>query len=627
MHLLRLRQASYHFHGRTLLDAADLVVSAGERIALLGRNGAGKSTLLRLIHGDIDLDSGSLETQKGIVVSYFNQDVAQDLAGSVFSIVASALESLKALLQQYHDLSRQIESEPTEELLNRLHDLQIQIENENAWQFYQKVETVISRLQLDPDAAFESLSGGNKRRVLLARSLVTEPDLLLLDEPTNHLDIESIIWLEGFIKTFKGTIILITHDRSFMNRVATRILDLDRGKLLSFEHGYDKYLQEKQHILETEANQNSLFDKKLADEETWIRQGIKARRTRNEGRVRALKKLREIRADRQDVLGTSSAQSNMGQKSGKIVIEAHDLSYSIEGKTIVKDFSALIGRGDKIGIIGPNGCGKTTLIKLLLKQLDSITGRIEHGTQLEIAYFDQLRTQLDLDKTVFDNVSQGKDVISINGKQKSVYSYLKDFLFSSEEVRKKAELLSGGEKNRVMLAKLFSRPANFLVLDEPTNDLDIETLELLESLLVEFEGTLLLISHDRTFLNNVTTKIFAYRGDGQFQSYTGGYDDYQRALEHEAAPEKQVTTKSKSQADKPKQSNKLSYNEQRELKQLPDKIEKLEGEIEALQTQLADPEFYNKPEAEISKLSQDLQAKEATLEQSLERWELLASRE
>lgn len=619
MALLVLRDLCLHFAGPAILDHADLTIQKGDRIGLVGRNGMGKSTLLQVIQGDISVDKGTIELQKGAVVASLQQNVPTDMQGRVYDIVAGGLRDIGDLLIAYHHAS--LATEP--EALDRLHHIQHQLEAKGGWQHSQEIAKVISRLDLDEDAEFAGLSGGWKRRVLLARALVSSPDILLLDEPTNHLDIESITWLEKALQDYRGTIIFVTHDRAFLQKLATRIVELDRGIITDWPGDYAKYLERKAHALATEEKQNALFDKKLAQEETWIRQGIKARRTRNEGRVRALKQLRLERNARRDVQGKANIQLQTAEKSGKEVIVAEHISCERGGKRIINDFSTTVMRGDKIGLIGPNGCGKTTLLKCLLKQLPLSSGKVSLGTNLQIAFFDQLRSQLEDDKTIEENVGQGSDTITINGKSKHVIGYLQDFLFSPERSRSTVRTLSGGERNRVLLAKLFAQPANLLILDEPTNDLDIETLELLESLIVEFTGTVLVVSHDREFLNNVVSSIIAFRHDGQFDEYVGGYEDYLRqAPQSKPAPSKAKAVKK----EKPKsQTKKLSYNEQRELDALPQKIERLENQLEEYQSQLANPAFYQQPAEEITRVTDALKVVEAELEQAYQRWESLDS--
>ncbi|MCG5502247.1 ATP-binding cassette domain-containing protein, partial [Ectothiorhodospira lacustris] len=529
MPLLVFRNIKLGFGRHQLLDGVDLSIEPGERLCLVGRNGVGKSTFMRLITGEMQADDGEIVCRDGLRVAMLEQAVPEGLEGSVFDVVADGLGNVGELVRRYHRLVHDLGERPDDPLaLQALERCQHELEAVGGWTLEQRVETVLSRLELQGGAPFDSLSGGLKRRVLLARALVTAPDLLLLDEPTNHLDVDAIQWLEGFLLGFEGSLLFITHDRAFLRRLATRIIELDRGRLTSWPGDYDTYLQRKAEALEAEERQNALFDKKLAQEEVWIRQGIKARRTRNEGRVRALKALRAERSERRERLGTARLQTQSAAPSGRIVAEAENLCFSYGGKPVIRDFSSLILRGDKVGIIGPNGVGKTTLLRLLLGQLQPDAGTVRLGTHLEVAYFDQHRAALDEEASVVDNVGEGRDRVTVGGESRHVLSWLQDFLFEPARARQPVKALSGGERNRLLLAKLFTRPANVLVLDEPTNDLDADTLEMLESRLVEFDGTVLLVSHDRDFLDNVATSVIAWEGEGRFEEYVGGYGDWMR---------------------------------------------------------------------------------------------------
>ena len=576
MALISLRNVYFSWGGPQLLDGASLDVNPGERIGLVGRNGAGKSTLMGILEGQVSPDDGEVVVGPGVTVAKLVQDVPQGTSGSVESIVAGCEPD------QGHD-------------------------GEPDWTREATVAKVISRLDLDAAAEFSTLSSGMKRRVLLAQALVSEPNVLLLDEPTNHLDITSIAWLEKFLKGYNGTVVFITHDRAFLQALADRIVEVDRGKLFDWTCDYKTFLERKEAALAAEEAQNKLFDKKLAQEEVWIRQGIKARRTRNEGRVRALKKLREERKQRREKTGVASIAVSEAEKSGRLVLEAKDLTYSIPGRTLIDDFSTLVTRGDKLGLIGPNGAGKSTLLKLLLGQLEPESGTVRHGTNLKTAYFDQLREQIDETKTVAENVGEGNDRVIIDGVAKHIYGYLQDFLFTPDQARQPAKSLSGGERNRLLLAKLFKHSANLLVLDEPTNDLDLETLELLEELLVNFGGTVLVVSHDRAFLNNVVTATLAVEGNGIVREYAGGYDDYLR--QRDAAPTSAVTLSEKAgniESNRPSagpaaspdaatastKARKRTFKEQRELDELPALIESLETEQADLQAAMADPNYF-----------------------------------
>jgi ABC transport system ATP-binding/permease protein len=590
MALLSLRNVSLAFGGPRLLDQVSLQIDQGERLCLMGRNGEGKSTLLRLIRGEIGLDDGELIRQQGLVVSLLPQQVPFARAGTVAEQVANGLRD------QGHDAH---------------------------WSDH-RVQAIISRLSLDPDVIFENLSSGMKRRVLLAAALVTEPDILLLDEPTNHLDIESIHWLEAFLLRSGGTLIFVTHDRVFLEKLATRIVELDRGRLFDWACDYLTFLKRRDELFSAEVKQQELFDKRLAQEEAWIRKGIEARRTRNEGRVRALKVMREERGKRRERQGIARLQSQEAERSGTLVIEAKTVSFGYGERLVVRDLSTTILRGDKVGIIGANASGKTTLIRLLLGEMKPSAGTVRHGTRLEVAYFDQLKATLDENKTVQQNISD-YDTIPINGQPRHIISYLEDFLFPPERSRSLVKFLSGGERSRLLLARLFVKPSNVLIMDEPTNDLDIETLELLEALLVEYQGTVLLVSHDRAFLNEVVTSTLAIEADGSIGEYDGGYDDYLRQRPEQTAVESKSTTTTRSNQDPaaPEKRKKLSFKEKREMDSLPGQIEKIEAEIRDLHATMADPSFYKRDRALIAQTTARLEELEQALAAAYERWETL----
>jgi len=624
MPLLTLRDVTLSYGAAPLLDHINLAIEPGERLCLVGRNGAGKSTLMKMILGQVLPDSGEVVRSGELRVAILEQAVPADTSGSVFDVVAGGLGNMGEQVRRYHRAVHDLTECPDDaRAMTELERAQQALEAGDGWSLEQRVETVISRLDLPADAQFKALSGGLKRRVLLGRALVTEPDLLLLDEPTNHLDIEAIDWLEEFLLDFSGSLLFITHDRAFLRRLATRIIELDRGQLTDWPGDYDTYLRRKQEALETEARANALFDKKLAQEEAWIRQGIKARRTRNEGRVRALKALRAERAERRLRMGTTQMDIQAADRSGRMVIEAEGVSFHYDGKAVIRDFSSLILRGDKVGIVGPNGAGKTTLLRLLLGQLKPDSGHVRQGTNLEVAYFDQHRAVLDEEASVADNVGEGRDRLDINGEPKHVLSYLQDFLFEPARARQPVKALSGGERNRLLLAKLFTRPANLLVLDEPTNDLDAETLDLLEERLGDFPGTVLVVSHDRAFLDNVATSIIAFEGDGQVNEYVGGYEDWlrQRPSSRGAAPTTHATGKKPVPVpEKAPRAKKLSYKDQRELELLPGRIEVLEKEQASLTETMGDPAFYQQPAQKITEAQQRMAQIEAELAQCFERW-------
>lgn len=616
MALVTLNQVEVSYGGPALLDRVDFSIEPGERVCLIGRNGVGKSTLLKVINQEIIPDDGEIRFLQGVKVAKLTQEVPRETQGSVFDIVASGLGNLGDLLQEFQKLSLSAELSD----LEKLAEIQQKIEEREGWALEQKVQTVIKRLSLTADIPFSSLSGGMKRRVLLAKALVEGPDLLLLDEPTNHLDIESIEWLEGFLKSYQGSLLFITHDRRFLKNLATRIIEVDRGNLTSWPGDYDNYLRRKAEQLAAEEKQNAEFDKKLAQEEVWIRQGIKARRTRNEGRVRRLEAARKERAERRNLIGKVDIKLQQAEASGKKVIEAKKIGINYQGKAIVDSFSTLIMRGDRIGIIGPNGAGKTTLINMLLGELEPETGEVKLGTKLQVAYFDQHKAQLDENASAMDNVSEGKDMMTINGKDRHVISYMQDFLFTPERARAPITALSGGERNRLLLAKILAKPSNLLILDEPTNDLDIETLELVEEMLEAYQGTILMVSHDRDFLNNVVTSTIVFEGAGKVSEYVGGYDDWLRQKPKIEASK----ADSKPKAEKKKVAvKKLSYKEQRELDSLPETIADLESQIEQLQNKMAQPDFYQQDKSEITKANEQMSDIESKLESAFERWEEL----
>ncbi|HHM05893.1 MAG TPA: ATP-binding cassette domain-containing protein [Gammaproteobacteria bacterium] len=605
-----------------LLDGLSFQIDPGERLCLVGRNGVGKSTLLKLIAGDIVPDDGEIVRAQHLRVAQLVQDVPRGTAGSVFHVVAEGLGRAGALVERYHVLAQAIAGGATDKL-DELARCQRELESAGGWVLSQRVDTVLSRLALDPEVDIASLSGGFKRRVMLARALVSGPDLLLLDEPTNHLDIAAITWLEEFLLSWGGTLLFVSHDRAFLRRLATRILELDRGRITDFPGPYDQYLARKEALLAAEERHNALFDKKLAREEAWIRQGIKARRTRNEGRVRALEKMRKEWALRCSRTGTARLPVKEGERSGKIVMEAEQVSFAYSGRTVIRDFSTTVLRGDKVGIIGPNGAGKTTLLRLLLGELEPGAGKIRRGTHLEVAYFDQYRAVLDEEKTVQDNLGQGCDMIEINGQRRHVLSYLQGFLFAPERARQPVKALSGGERNRLLLARLFLRPANVLVLDEPTNDLDAQTLDMLEERLVAYSGTVLLVSHDRAFLDNVVTSTLVFEGGGAVNEYVGGYEDWLRQRPAPVAAKKRPDkSKTEAKPTRPK-AKKLSYKAQRELEALPAVIETLESERDALHAKMSSPAFYQTQQSVISAAQSRLSELDDELSRAYARWETL----
>ena len=639
MALISLTNAYLSFGDHPLLDHCELHIEPNERVCLVGRNGAGKSTLMKILAGEVHLDDGKLQFEKELVVSRLEQDPPRFTQGNVFDYVAEGIGQLSDLLKEYHRISAKLEQDYSETTLNRLSQVQNTLEHADGWQFDSKIKEVLAKLELNPDTLLSELSGGWLRKAALARALVCNPDVLLLDEPTNHLDVDAIEWLEEFLLGFDGSIVFISHDRSFIRRMATRIVDLDRGQLVSYSTNYDQYLLTKEENLRVEALQNDLFDKKLAQEEVWIRQGIKARRTRNEGRVRALKALREERRQRREVTGTAKLQIDNSSRSGKIVFEIENASYTVADKQLLSNFSTTILRGDKIALVGPNGCGKTTFIKLLLGEIQPTAGSIRCGTKLEIAYFDQYRADLDPEKSVMDNVADGKQDIEVNGVKRHVLGYLQDFLFPPKRAMTPVKALSGGERNRLLLAKLLLKPNNLLILDEPTNDLDVETLELLEEILVDYQGTLLIVSHDRQFIDNVATECYMFEGDGIVNKYVGGFfDAKQQQANYFSQKAQQEQTKQKKSPPKttsavnsqvvlentPKNRHiKLSYKEQRELEQLPQVLEQLENEITVLQTEIGSAEFFQQPHEYTAAKLQLLADKEQLMENTFLRWEEL----
>lgn len=628
MAYITLRDVHLAFGGPALLDGANFNLERGERVCLIGRNGEGKSTLLKLIEGSLLPDTGEVSIQNGLTVSMLAQDVPMD-SGKVADIVADGAGEAATVLKDYHEASDACVLGDME-ACDRMGMLQHKLDQLDGWALENKVNTILGKMGLDPNADLADLSGGRKRRVLLARALLTQPDVLLLDEPTNHLDVESIEWLEKFLLDQNNlTLLFISHDRSFVDSIATRIVELDRGVLRGYEGNYSRYLDLKAQQIEAEEKQNALFDKKLAEEEAWIRQGIKARRTRNEGRVRALKALREESKARRSQQGKVSMATQDANRSGKLVFEIEHLRVSYNEQPLIKDFSAIVLRGDRIGLVGDNGVGKTTLIKAILGEIEH-GGSVKTGTQLEIAYFDQLRNALDLEKTVMANVSEGSDFVDVNGNRRHIYSYLQDFLFSPERARTPVKALSGGERNRILLAKLLLKPSNLIVMDEPTNDLDMVTLELLEEMLSEYKGTLLLISHDRAFMDNVVTSTWVFDGKGNIDEYIGGYQDYlEQRPDQKVVDQKSDVKKAQAKAEAaalaattPKKV-KLSYKDQRELEQLPAEMEKLEKEQAELSTKLADGSWFVSDADAATKASQRLAEIEELLLEKLERWDEL----
>ncbi len=615
------------FGAPELLDGVTLQIDRGERVCLVGRNGAGKSTLLKVITGAIPPDAGKAIRQCDASIGFLEQEVPLDLSGTVFDIVSGEL-GMSELFSEYHAFSNRLGHGDDTGNIAELERIHHSIESSGGWHTEHRVENVLSRLRLDPDASFADLSGGYKRRVLLARALVSEPDLLLLDEPTNHLDIESIEWLEEFLLNFRGAMLFITHDRRFLQTLATRIIELDRGRVTSWTGDYATYLDRRQTELDAEASHNVLFEKKLGKEEAWIRQGIKARRTRNEGRVRALKELRRERLERREQTGSAVMRLNEAERSGKLVLEAKGIGHCYDGHSLIRDFSTVVMRGDKIGIIGPNGAGKTTLLNILLGVIQPSDGLVRMGTNLEVAYFDQHRAQLDDNKSVVENVGDGCDTVTVNGRTRHIIGYLDEFLFPPDRVRLPIKVLSGGERNRALLAKLFTKPSNVLVMDEPTNDLDTDTLELLEDMLTAYKGTVFLVSHDREFLNNIVTSTIVFEGDGRLSEYIGGYDDW--LWQRGPTIPKTVKVKETAKPERPRSKQAArpripTFREKKELEALPGMIESLESERARLYEVLADPDFYRQDGSRIPAAKATIQELEKEITAGYQRWELLES--
>ena len=628
MPLVRLDKVALNFGTHILLDEVDFTLKKGSKIGLLGRNGAGKTTFMKVIAGSMQPDSGERWLRPGVEVAWLEQSLPEADEQSVYDMVAGGLAEVGELLKQYHHMIADYENADTA----KLERVQGELEAKQGWSLGQKVDTVITQLQLPADKLMSELSGGWRKRVALARALVREPEFLLLDEPTNHLDVPAIEWLEKQLQEYNGAVLLVTHDRTFLQNVVNKIVEIDRGHLYEFEGTFQKFLDFREQQLASEERANKLFDKKLAEEEVWIRQGIKARRTRNEGRVRALEALRLERGARRELEGSAKFKLNTTESSGKIVAELEDISHSFGDRDVIKDFSTTVMRGDRIGIVGANGAGKSTLLKILLGKLTAQEGTVKLGSKLEVAYFDQLREHLDMDKNLIDNVSGGSDYIEINGQNKHVISYLGDFLFAPDRIRTPAKALSGGEQNRAILAKVFSRPANILVLDEPTNDLDIETLELLEDILLKFDGTVLLVSHDRQFMDNVVTSLMVFEGDGKIGEYVGGYSDWARrggklfSFEDSEKSSGGSSTKKLEEKPEPKkaQKKKLSYKEQRELEALPAQIEALEISQAELEKHMSQPEFYDNQDdggKSVEKTLKQVADLQSQLEKTYERWE------
>lgn len=636
MSLLRLQQVSLHYGEQILLDAVDLQLERGERVCLVGRNGVGKSTFMRLIEGEIRPDGGECWRHPDLRLARLEQEPRVTSGRTVYAEVASGLAGLADLLARFQVLTHSMSGDSD---LNELEHLQNQLEALDGWRFYQRIETIMTRLQLPAEQSLDSLSGGWLRRVALARALVMDPGLLLLDEPTNHLDIAAIEWLEKELFDFEGATLFITHDRALARRLATRVIELDRGHLFNYTNGYDRFIEEREQRLETQERENSLFDKRLAEEEVWIRQGIKARRTRNEGRVRALKALRVERSQRRELQGSAEFTLETADRSGKLIAELQQVAVTFADKQLIRQLDLTVLRGDRIGLIGPNGAGKSTLLKLILGELEPTSGHVRQGERLQIAYFDQLRDRFDPDETLIDIVGHGREFIEIGGKRRHIISYLEEFLFRPDQARRSARYLSGGERARLQLARLFSQPVNVLVLDEPTNDLDVESLELLEQLLLDFDGTILLVSHDREFLDNVVTSTLVFEGEGRVAEYVGGYTDWlrQKARANNASANNKspVTANGAANSAEPKiavansaapnvatanKGIKLSYKLQRELESLPALIEKLEQQLLEINARIAGPSFHQQTQQDINKVLAELAAKQAELDLSFERW-------
>ncbi|MET3108743.1 ATP-binding cassette subfamily F protein uup [Oxalobacteraceae bacterium GrIS 2.11] len=629
MAVISLSNAQLAFGHVALLDHSEFSIETGERVGLIGRNGTGKSSLLKVIAGQSRLDDGLLVMQQNLRIAYVPQEPLFEPTQKVFDAVAEGLGELPGLLKEYEEISGQFGGDNDDALMERMHDIQLKLDAADAWGLNSKVEATLDRLNLQKDALIGSLSGGMKKRVALAVALVSAPDVLLLDEPTNHLDYASILWLENLLKDFKGSVLLITHDRSFLDNVCTRIIELDRGKILSFPGNFTTYQTRKAELLENEVVENAKFDKFLAQEEVWIRKGVQARRTRDEGRVRRLEDLRRQRTARRDQQGQVKLDVSAGERSGKIVAELENVSKSYGSKCIVNDFSATILRGDKVGLIGANGAGKTTLLKMILGEEQPDSGTIKQGSKLQVAYFDQMRAQLDEEASLAETIAPGSDWVEINGQKKHVMTYLNDFLFAPERARSPVKSLSGGERNRLLLARLFAKPANALVLDEPTNDLDIDTLELLEELLENYTGTVFLVSHDRAFLDNVVTQVIVSEGNGQWGEFIGGFSDWERYANSEIAKKSGKSAAKPAAKAEPKsdiKSRKLSYKEQRELEELPKKIAKLEAEQQAITVRLQDANLYKTQPEEATQLNRRYAEIDELLLTTLEQWETIEAR-